>query len=59
MTKIYLITTILLFIAAVVAPFFGATYVCLGLFIVAFGFACAYLGRVEDAIAVYGRPVFW
>lgn len=59
MTKLYLIITLVLFISSAVAPLFGATYLCIGLFIVAFGFACAYLGRVEDAIAVYGRPVFW
>ncbi len=58
-TRIYLITTIILFFAAVIAPIFGGTWISWILFSIGFGSACAYIGRVEDTIHSHGRPVFW
>ena len=58
-TRIYLIITVILFMSAVIAPFFGATYVSLFLFSIGFGSACAYIGRVEDTLHLYGRAIFW
>lgn len=58
-TRIYLVITLIMFVMAAVSPFFGHTYTAVCLFALGFGSACAYLGRVEDAIKIYGRPVFW
>lgn len=58
-TRIYLIATLVLFTVSCIIPFFGHTYMALATFFFGFGSSCAYLARVEDAIKVYGRPVFW
>ncbi len=57
--RFWAIATLVLGLFAVVTPLFGETYMAVASGLAMIFTAGMYAANAEDAIKVYGRPIFW